>query len=252
MSNTDLQGKTALVTGGTKGIGKAIADRLSQSGATVFVTARNKPADLNPAHQFIAADFQQPEQITALAQEIKQLDILINNVGGLTTPGGGYANLTNEHWEKELQLNLLAAIQLDRTLLPKMQSGVVIHISSVAGLLPIWELNMAYAVSKAALNAYSKTLAKEMGPKGIRVLTVSPGAVATPPMLQVIEDVAKGYGITTEQALEKMAEKFGGIPMGRMAEPTEVASLVNYLVSPEAAYLTGANYLIDGGGIPVV
>jgi len=257
--NQDLTGKRALVTGGTKGIGKAIADRLAQSGARVIVTARNNPADSDNKHHFIAADLTQPEQVLKLTQEIDEqfggIDILINNVGGLTTPGGGFSTLSDQDWENELQLNLIAGIRLDRLLLPTMleqKNGVIIHISSVAGKQPLWNLNMAYAVSKAAVNSYSKALASELASKGVRVLTVSPGATKTPPMEKFVEDFAASAGITVEQAFEQLLYQTGGIPMGRMAEPQEVASLVHFLVSPDAAYLTGTNYAIDGGSLPVV
>ena len=256
---TDLQGKRVLVTGGTKGIGKAIADQLAQAGAQVIVTARNHPGEGNTAHQFIAADLTHPEDVANLEQKIIEtaggIDILINNVGGLTTPGGGFSTLTDEHWENELQLNLLAAIRLDRILLPNMiaqKSGVIIHVSSVAGRQPLWNLNMAYAVSKAALNSYSKALATELASKGVRVLTVSPGATKTPPMEKVIQDYADSTGLSVDDAFGQLLSQVGGIPMGRMAEPEEVASLVHFLVSPAAAYLTGTNYAIDGGSLPVV
>jgi NAD(P)-dependent dehydrogenase (short-subunit alcohol dehydrogenase family) len=257
--NEELQGKTALITGGTKGIGKAIADRLARAGATVIVSARNNPGNAGLEHHFIAADLTQPEDASTLAQEVSDkfggIDILINNVGGLTTPGGGFSTLTDQHWENELQLNLLAAIRLDRTLLPKMleqKSGVIIHISSIAARQPLWNLNMAYAVSKAALNSYSKALATELASKGVRVLTVSPGATKTPPMEQFVRDYAASTGITIEDAFGQLLSQTGGIPMGRMAEPNEVAALVHFLVSPGAAYLTGSNYAIDGGSLPVV
>jgi len=254
-----LSGKTALVTGGTKGIGKAIANRLAAAGATVIVTARNAPekAD-NSSHYFIAADITQPADTAKLAEEIfakfGAVDILVDNIGGLTSPGGGFSTLTDEHWERELQLNLLSAIRLDKVILPAMieqKSGVIIHISSVAGRLPLWHLNMAYAVSKSALNTYSKTLAHEVASKGVRVLTVSPGATKTPPMEKVIEDFAAAAGVSAEEGMQQLMSQVGGGPMGRMAEPDEVASLVYFLVSPAAAYLTGANYLIDGGALPV-
>ncbi len=256
---TDLQGKRVLVTGGTKGIGKAIADELAQAGAQVLITARNHPGEGHSAHQFIAADLTLPEDVSSLERAINEtvggIDILINNVGGLTTPGGGFSTLTDAHWESELQLNLLTAIRLDRVLLPSMieqKQGVIIHVSSVAGRLPLWNLNLAYAVSKAALNSYSKALANELAPKGIRVLTVAPGATKTPPMEKFIQDYATSTGIAVDDALQQLLSQTGGIPMGRMAEPEEVASLVHFLVSPAAAYLTGTNYAIDGGSLPVV
>lgn len=256
--NKDLQGKRALVTGGTKGIGKAIAAELAAAGAQVIISARNTP-DEKTEHHFIAADLTNADDVAKLTTEINEkfggIDILINNVGGLTTPGGGFSTLTDEHWENELKLNLIAATRLDRVFLPGMietKSGVIIHISSVAGKQPLWNLNMAYAVSKAALNSYSKSLATELATKGVRVLTVAPGATKTPPMVKFIQDYANSISITVEEAMTQLLAQTGGIPMGRMAEPEEVASLVHFLVSPSAAYLTGTIYAIDGGSLPVV
>jgi len=253
-----LSGKTALVTGGTKGIGRAIADKLGQEGANVIVTARTHPNDATLVHHFIAADLTKPKDTAALAQQILEkfgsIDILINNAGGLTTPPGGFGTLTDQHWESELQLNLLSAIRLDRTLLPKMierKSGVIIHISSVAAKQPLWHLNMAYAASKAALNSYSKSLANELATKGIRVLTVAPGATKTPPIEKLITDYSASVGVSFEEGFKQMLAQVGGIPMGRLAEPEEIASLVYFLVSPSAAYLTGTVYAADGGSLPV-
>lgn len=257
METLDLKGKTALVTGGTKGIGKAIADELTKAGAQVIVSARTKPEETT--HHFIAADLTNVGDVDLLVKEIEAtyggIDILINNVGGLTTPGGGHSTLTDSHWQQELDLNLISAIRLDRTLLPKMiekQSGVIIHISSVAGKQALWNLNLAYAVSKAALNSYSKALATELAAQGIRVLTVAPGATKTAPMVKFLEDYAASAGISPEEGMKQLMAQTGGIPMGRMAEPEEVAQLVHFLVSPSAAYLTGTIYAIDGGSLPVV
>ncbi|SEC32658.1 SDR family oxidoreductase [Terriglobus roseus] len=250
-----LEGKTALITGGTKGIGKAIADRLAYAGATVVITARTSPEG-DQKHHLIVADMATTAGTAAVVKEVTEkfggVDILVDNVGGLTAPGGGFSTLTDEHWEDELRLNLLTTVRLDRALLPGMiekKSGVIIHISSVAGKLPLWEINMAYAVSKAALNSYSKALANEVASKGVRVLTVSPGGVATAPMIQFMEHLAASSGATPNEMYKTLSDRFGGVPMGRMAEPEEVASLVGFLVSPAAAYLTSANYMIDGGAI---
>lgn len=257
MESTDLKGKKALVTGGTRGIGKAIADHLAKAGAEV-ITAALTPTDENSYH-FIAADLTKPSDVANLAKEIKDrfgsIDILINNVGGITAPGGGFSTLTDEHWEQEIQLNLLAAVRLDRALLPSMierGDGVIIHISSIAGKLPLWDSSMAYSVAKAALSNYSKAIANELAPKGIRVLTVTPGPTKTQAMTQFVSQFAASVGISDNEAMLQLVQKGGGIPMGRMAEPEEVASLVHFLVSPAASYLTGASYTIDGGALPVV
>lgn len=257
--NTALKGKTALVTGGTKGIGKAIADRLAEAGATVIVTARNHPGETDLKHHFIAADLSGSADIAKAVNEINEkfgrVDILINNMGGLSSPSGGFRVLTDEHWNNELQLNLLAAIRLDKALLPEMleqKSGVIIHISSTSGMQPLWEVNMPYAVAKAALNAYSKTLANEVAGKGVRVLTVSPGPVKTDAMENFLKEMSKTLGITVDEMAQNLMDKIGGIPTGRMGDPKEIAELVNFLVSPGASYITGANYVIDGGAFPIV
>jgi NAD(P)-dependent dehydrogenase (short-subunit alcohol dehydrogenase family) len=256
-NNTALEGKIALVTGGTKGIGKAIADRLAKAGATVIVTARNHPGEIT--YHFIAADLAIPGNITKVVTEINErfggVDILINNMGANTLPGGGFSTLTDEHWDQALQVNLLASVRLDRALLPKMleqKSGVIIHISSTSGMLPIWESTMAYSAAKAALNAYSKTLSSEVAPQGVRVITVSPGLNKTEAMMNFLTGLAKSAGITMEEMTTKLMERLGGIPMGRMAEPEETAELVYFLVSPAASFITGANYVIDGGNFPIV
>ena len=166
--STELTGKTALVTGGTKGIGKAIADRLAQAGATVIITARNEPADNTYGHQFIKADLAKAEEttsvITGILEKFGTIDILVNNMGGSSSPSGGFSALAVEDWENDLQVNLLAPVRVDRAVLPTMQeqkSGVIIHISSLSGVLPLWESLGSYAVAKAALINYSKSCRKK-------------------------------------------------------------------------------------------
>lgn len=255
----DLEGKTALVTGGTKGIGKAIADRLAQAGAKVIITARNHPGETPLGYHFIAADLSLPADVAKVAGEVDSLfggvDILVNNMGANTFPGGGFGSLTDEHWDQALQVNLLSSVRLDRALLPKMlerKSGVIIHISSTSGQFPIWESTMAYSAAKAALNVYSKTLADEAGPKGVRVVTVSPGLNKTEAMASFLKGLAESAGITLEEMTQNLFQRVGGVPLGRMAAPEETAELVHFLVSQKASYITGANYIIDGGNFPVV
>ena len=240
--NKDLQGKIALVTGGTKGIGKAIADRLALAGATVIVTARNHPGETSKKYHFIAADLSKPADVARVADELLEkygrIDILVNNMGANTFPGGGFSQLSDEDWDQALQVNLLSSVRLDKALLPQMleqKSGVIIHISSTSGMFPIWEATMAYTAAKAALNAYSKTLATEVAAKGVRVVTVSPGLTKTEAMQSFLANLAKDAGITEEQMTENLMARVGGVPMGRMADPAETAELVHFLVSPAAS-----------------
>ncbi|MNG92183.1 3-oxoacyl-[acyl-carrier-protein] reductase FabG [compost metagenome] len=257
MANS-LEGKIALVTGGTKGIGKAIADKLSSLGAKVIITARTKPNE-EIAHYFIAGDLINPNTAQVIGEELLEkfgkVDIVVNNAGANTSPGGGYSSLTDEDWNNEIQLNLMSAVRVNKALIPAMvaqREGVIINISTGAALQPLWKMTMSYSASKAALNAYTKALASELGPQGIRVNAVSPGLVKTPLMEAFIEDIAKKSNVTFDEAFGSIKAEIGDLPLGRMAEPEEVAELVSFLVSPEAKYITGSNYRIDGGAIPTV
>lgn len=255
----ELTGKIALVTGGTKGTGKAIADRLMKAGATVITSARNKPDEQSDGVHFIAADLSQAEQsqrfIKNVLDQFGPPDILINNMGGSETPGGGFAVLSDDDWSQSIQTNLLAAVRLDRGFLPGMLNrggGVIIHIGSIQAKLPLYDSTLPYAAAKAALLNYSKNLSNEVSPKGIRVLTVSPGWIMTTGSARMMERIAKSSGGTVEEATQEVMSALGGIPFGRPVRPQEVAELVGFLVSARAAYLTGTEYVIDGGTIPTI
>lgn len=257
--NNELSGKIALVTGGTKGAGRAIAERLSNAGATVIISARNVPETTNKKLHFISADLSTPKGTQKVVEEVftkyDKLDILVNNLGGSETKAGGFVNLTDEEWEHSIQTNLLAPVRLDRGFLPKMiehKSGVIIHIASIQGKLPLFDSTLPYASAKAGLINYSKSLSNEASPKGVRVLTVSPGWIMTASSEKMMERIAESSNITKEQASKSVMEALGGIPFGRPAQPEEVAELVGFLVSPRANYLTGTEFVIDGGTIPTI
>lgn len=257
--NNELSGKIALVTGGTKGTGKAIAERLLKAGATVIVTARNAPEVQNNQVHFIPSDLSKSAGAQKVIREVLatygRLDILVNNLGSSETPAGGFYALSDEDWESTLQANLLAPVRLDRGFLPQMidhKSGVIIHIASIQGRLPLFDATLPYAAAKAGLINYSKSLSNEVSPKGVRVLTVSPGWIKTENVKQFLERIRQGSNISLEEAQQSVMDALGGIPFGRLAEPEEVAELVGFLVSPRAAYLTGTEFIIDGGTIPTV
>ncbi|SHN42471.1 SDR family oxidoreductase [Chitinophaga sp. CF418] len=257
--NDELRGKIALVTGGTKGTGKAIADRLLQAGATVIITARNQPENANDKLHFISADLSTAEGAQRVLNEVlnrfSRLDILVNNLGGSETPGGGFKALTDQDWINTLQANLLAPVRLDRGFLPGMierGAGVIIHIASIQGKLPLYDSTLPYAAAKAGLINYSKGLSNEVSPKGVRVLTVSPGWIMTTAATRMMERIAESSNISVEQATQNVVDALSGIPIGRPAKPEEVAEFVGFLVSPRAGYLTGTEYVIDGGTIPTI
>ncbi len=257
--NNELKGQTTLVTGGTKGAGKAIAERLLSAGATVIIIARNPPEEETPDLHFISADLSTSQGTQKVVEEVVQkfgkLDILINNLGSSETQGGGFAVLTDEDWLHSLQTNLLSPVRLDRAFLPQMierKTGVIIHIASIQARLPLYDSTLPYAAAKAGLLNYSKSLSNEVAPKGVRVLTGSPGWIMTTASTKMMERIAESNKSTIEQATQSVIDALGGIPYGRPAQPEEIAELVGFLVSPRANYLTGTEYIIDGGTIPTI
>lgn len=257
--NNELLGKIALVTGGTKGSGKAIAKRLSLAGAKVIVTARNAPKTSDENLHFIGADLSTAVGTQKVVNEVLSLygriDILVNNLGGSETKGGGFKVLTDTDWLETIQTNLLAPVRLDRGFLPQMleqKSGVIIHVASIQGKLPLYDSTLPYAAAKAGLINYSKGLSNEVSAKGIRVLAVSPGWINTSSSKEMMERIAESSNISVEQASQKVMDALGGIPIGRPAEPEDIAEFVGFLVSPRASYLTGTEYVIDGGTIPTI
>ncbi len=258
-SETEFAGKRALVTGGTRGIGEAIVQRLRGGGATVVTTARSAPPGGIEPKLFVEADLSTAEGGEKVVNHVRArlggIDILVSNVGGSSAPGGGFAALTDDDWQDALNTNLLAAVRLDRGLLPMMLAqgaGVIIHISSIQRRLPLFEATLAYAAAKAALSNYSKGLSNEVGPKGVRVVSVAPGFIETTAATALIDRLAANSGTDRDAAREQLMQSLGGIPLGRPGWPAEVAELVAFLASDRAASITGSEYVIDGGTIPTI
>lgn len=224
---------------------------------TVVATARSVPDTAPDGVIYIAADLMTVGGCRAVADDVLArlggIDFVINVLGGSSAPGGGFAALDDGEWEAAINQNLMAAVRLDRALLPSMieqGSGVVIHVTSIQHELPLPESTTAYAAAKAALSTYSKSLSKEVTPKGIRVVRVSPGWVETEAAVRLAERLAQNAGTDYEGGKKIIMDALGGIPLGRPALPQEVADLITFLVSPRAASITGTEYVIDGGTVP--
>jgi NAD(P)-dependent dehydrogenase (short-subunit alcohol dehydrogenase family) len=254
----DMKGKRVLVTAGTKGAGGATVKLLRSLGADVLTSARSRPDDVSE-RQFVAADLTTDAGCRALADAVQKrlggVDILVHMLGGSSAPSGGFLALTDDEWRKELDLNLFPAVRLDRLLVPGMVaqgSGVVIHVSSIQRLLPLPQATTAYASAKAALSTYSKSLSKEISPKGVRVLRVSPGWILTDASVRLAERLAKEAGTDVEGGKKLIMDSLGGIPIGRPSHPDEIANLIAFLASDKAGTITGVEYIIDGGTVPTV
>jgi NAD(P)-dependent dehydrogenase (short-subunit alcohol dehydrogenase family) len=255
----DIEGHRALVTGGTQGLGQAIVATLWEAGVKVLTTARRKPSALAEHIHFVAADLSTAEGCVAVAEAVRDrlggVEIIVHVVGGSSAPAGGFAVLDDAEWYRALNQNLLPAVRLDRALVPAMiaqGSGVVIHTTSIQRAMPLPEATTAYAAAKAALSTYSKSLSKEVSAKGIRVIRVSPGWIETEAAVGLVNRIAAQNSIDFAAAQRRLMDSLGGIPLGRPAKPQEVADLVTFLASSRAAFITGTEYVIDGGTVPTV
>lgn len=224
----------------------------------MLTTARSFPAN-SSADLFVAADLSTSEGCFTVAEAVRGqlggVDIVVHMLGGSSSPAGGFSALGDSDWHKELDLNLFPAVRLDRELIPGMiaqGSGVVIHVSSIQRLLPLPEATTAYAAAKAALSTYSKSLSKEVSPKGVRVVRVSPGWIETEASVKLARSLADEAGTDVEGGKKIIMDSLGGIPLGRPSSPAEIANLVAFLSSDRASSITGAEYTIDGGTVPTV
>ena len=255
--NLDLDGRIAIVTGASKGIGLAITRGLAAEGVQVIAGAREASEELDALGdggqvQFVPVDLSSPAAAATLvgaATARGGIDILINNVGAASPRLTGFLDVTDEQWLFSFTLNVMAAVRTTRAALPTMLAagrGAIVTTSSVNAILPDPTV-IDYSASKAALSNFCKSLSKEYGPRGIRVNTVCPGPVATDLWLGthgVAATVSKATGANAEAVAAGAAAES---VTGRFTQPDEVADLVLYLASDRASNITGASFTIDGG-----
>jgi 3-oxoacyl-[acyl-carrier protein] reductase len=243
-----LQDKVCVVTGSTGGIGLVTAQQLREEGATL-VTSGRRSAGIGDLH--VVADLAQPgaaeELIAAAVAAFGRVDCLVNNVGGTTIRK--FEELTDDDWQTSFELNLMSAVRATRSALPGMKergSGSIVNVSSSSGKRP--SLGMPdYSVMKAAMLSYSRLVAEVHAKDGIRCNAVTPGPTAT--------EAWVGEGGLAEQQGDRdevLAKVGAGRPLGRLALPEEIASVIVFLCSDRASYVTGAAWSADGGTVPII
>jgi NAD(P)-dependent dehydrogenase (short-subunit alcohol dehydrogenase family) len=258
-----LRGKKAFITGGSKGIGLAVARGFAEEGVDVAIGARNgdtveKEADRIRGDYGVAAcgimmDVTKPDDILSardlIVERFGGIDVLVNNAG--TGSEETIMGSPDEKWYRFWDLHVMAAIRTARAFVPIMQmrgGGVILNTASICASQPLW-YEPIYNTTKAALVMLTKCLANEVIADNIRVNTVSPGLVLTPDWRKTAGILGAKEGITTDEYLDRVAHE--NAPIGRFATPEEVAHLYVFLASPQASYCVGSTYYIDGGWLKV-
>jgi NAD(P)-dependent dehydrogenase (short-subunit alcohol dehydrogenase family) len=251
----ELSDKVAVVTGASKGIGLAVTRTLAAEGAAVVAGSRSVGA-LSGLERVTAVEVDLVDPagparlVEAAVDAFGRVDILVNNVGGVQLRVGGFLQVSDEDFQRSLELNFFAALRATRAAVAHMVEageGAIVNVASVNSFFHPDGLVIDYGAAKAALVNVAKALSQELGPKGIRVNSVSPGPVATELWLGD-HGVAATIGAATGSSAEAVREQAtAAMPTGRFTTPDEVATLVTLLASPRARNVTGSNYVIDGG-----
>jgi NAD(P)-dependent dehydrogenase (short-subunit alcohol dehydrogenase family) len=243
----EFAGKRAIVTGGSRGIGASVAQRLIDGGANVVVVARSRHEQTPAAAHFVRGDLGSEAGAKAVGVEALRilggLDILVNNAGAARVHLPSSEAISDAEWLDSLNINFMSAVRLSYAVLPALKasaSGAIVHVSS-GGRAAFAGPLMHYGAAKAPLNNFSEGLAKELAPLGIRVNVVTPGPIVTPGGDEVRSTITSAMGITSEQF-------YSAVPLqGRAGQPEELAEMIAFLVSPRAAYVTGHNHFVSGG-----
>jgi 3-oxoacyl-[acyl-carrier protein] reductase len=265
-----LEGRVALVTGGSKGVGRSVADALAAEGCHVCICSRDEEEVLRAAGEIeaagaggarvlaVAADLTEGKDrgrlVEETLEELGDIDILVNNAA--TAGGGGTLEDTSmEAWRSLFELNLFAAVNLVKRVVPGMLErgwGRIVNISSENGTQPYPDM-ISYSASKGALDNFSKALSKQYAAEGVLVNTVSPAFIETPLVNEMMEQAAEEQGISTEEAVAQFLENNRPhIELGRPGRIEEVGPLVAFLASEKASFINGSNYRVDGGSVASV
>lgn len=252
-----ITGRVAIVTGGSRGIGRAVAERLCREGASVVLCARNRESLAEAQHALetlgggkvlgVEADLTAAgaaERVVAAAAAWGRIDILVNNAGAAR--GIPFDDLTEELWQENLKLKLFGYLRMARLVLPHLRRngwGRIVNIAGLAGLQP-GPLTMPLGLNNAGILNVMKALADAEAGNNILVTTVCPGPIRTERQAQLLQDAARAKGVTVEAAERETA---GAIPLKRMGRPEEVADVVAFLASERASYITGSLVIVDGG-----